>query len=91
MLAQAMKCAWRLHWWRRPHGRALELLLCELHARKHGGKVRLDSEQCVLHCGSSSHSGGTIELNVDEAWGRVVEGALDRKLPRDDMGQLMAK
>jgi hypothetical protein len=79
-----MQCAWRLHWWRRPHGRALELLLCELNARKHGGKVRLDPDTCMLHCGGSSLSSGTIELSADDDWTRKVEDALDHRPPREE-------
>ena len=30
---QALRCAWRLHWWRRPWGRAFEVTMCELKRR----------------------------------------------------------
>ena len=72
--AQALECAWRLHWWRRPLGRALELLLCELHARLHGWRVKLDLESCTLRCGPqeghvldvSSWGGPQLEAPRDE-------------------------
>mmetsp|Transcript_1453 Transcript_1453/g.3917 ORF Transcript_1453/g.3917 Transcript_1453/m.3917 type:complete len:533 (-) Transcript_1453:549-2147(-) len=32
-MQKALSCAWRLHAWRRPHGRALDVVLCELQAR----------------------------------------------------------
>jgi hypothetical protein len=69
---QAMQCAWRLHFWRRPHGRALELLLCELYARKHGHKVRLDVDTCELICGGMR--GQSIELLPQgNEWGSFEE------------------
>ena len=48
---KAMRCAWRLHMWQRPHGRGLELVMCELKARLMKKKVRLDTEACRLYCG----------------------------------------
>lgn len=49
---EVLGCTWRLHWWRGPQGRAFDLLLCELHARMHNAKVRLDVAACSLDCGA---------------------------------------
>ena len=35
-----LSCAWRLFWWKRPHGRAFEMAMCTLKSRVLGGKVR---------------------------------------------------
>lgn len=67
-----MQCAWRLHFWRRPHGRALELLMCELYARKSGQKVRLDVDNCELVCGGT-HSQSIELLPAGSDWGSSAE------------------
>ena len=54
MTEQALSCVWRLHWWRRPYGRAFELTMCELKRRALGAaKVEVDLEACTLKCGDS--------------------------------------
>ncbi|KAG1669049.1 hypothetical protein FOA52_003967 [Chlamydomonas sp. UWO 241] len=49
-----LECAWRLHWWRRPHGRAFEVTMCELRRRKarvpRGTKMHVDFKACTLTC-----------------------------------------
>jgi len=52
-MQQALECVWRFHWWSRPHGRAFELLMCELRRRllSTGGRVELDTKTCSLKCG----------------------------------------
>ena len=49
-----MRCAWRLFWWSRPHGRAFEMSMCSLKARLAGSKPSLDLEACRLVCGPGS-------------------------------------
>ncbi|KAG1663879.1 hypothetical protein FOA52_014692 [Chlamydomonas sp. UWO 241] len=49
-----LECAWRLHWWRHPHGRAFEVTMCELRRRKagvaRGAKMHVDFKACTLTC-----------------------------------------
>jgi hypothetical protein len=52
--AAALRCAWRLHMWTRPHGRGFELTMCELKARLLGVKMRLDTGSCRLYCGDDT-------------------------------------
>ena len=51
-MQENLKCAWRLHWWRRPHGKAFEVLACELKRRKKGikGVMKIDFKACTLTC-----------------------------------------
>ena len=51
-MQENLKCAWRLHWWRRPHGKAFEVLACELMRRKKGlkGPMQIDFQACTLTC-----------------------------------------
>ena len=54
-LAQMLICV--LRWccrWRRPHGRAFELVMCELKRRAlgaAGGKIQVDWDRCEIKCG----------------------------------------
>eukprot|EP00195_Chlamydomonas_chlamydogama_P016049 CAMPEP_0202890418 /NCGR_PEP_ID=MMETSP1392-20130828/826_1 /ASSEMBLY_ACC=CAM_ASM_000868 /TAXON_ID=225041 /ORGANISM="Chlamydomonas chlamydogama, Strain SAG 11-48b" /LENGTH=419 /DNA_ID=CAMNT_0049573979 /DNA_START=39 /DNA_END=1298 /DNA_ORIENTATION=+ len=51
-MQKVLDCAWRLHWWRRPHGRAFELTMCELKRRVLGAaKIHVDWDACTLDCG----------------------------------------
>ncbi|KAG1657850.1 hypothetical protein FOA52_002029 [Chlamydomonas sp. UWO 241] len=53
-MQRVLDCAWRLHWWRRPHGRAFEMVMCELKRRALGaapGHVGVDWDKCELRCG----------------------------------------
>jgi len=53
-MQKALGCAWRLHWWRRPYGRAFELVMCELKRRLLGVAPhvsRIDWDKCALNCG----------------------------------------
>lgn len=62
-MGRALDCVWRLHWWRRPHGRAFEMTMCELKRRLVGGKgaggggggggakIELDVVGCRIRCG----------------------------------------
>jgi len=54
----ALRCAWRLHWWRRPHGRLFELVMCELKQRVAGvsGRIHVDWDACTLTCGGEAAS-----------------------------------
>jgi hypothetical protein len=45
---------WRLHWWRPPYGRALDLLACTLKARRLKAKVEIDPFDCTMTCGDLS-------------------------------------
>ena len=47
-----LKCAWRLHFWRPPHGRAFEVVACDLRRRKLGlkGLMAVDFKACTLTC-----------------------------------------
>jgi len=52
MQANIDRCAWRLFWWRRPFGRAFEVVMCELKRRALGAPLmRLDVQRCELECG----------------------------------------
>ncbi len=46
-----LKCTWRLHWWRPPHGRALDVLACALKARRLGKRMQVDPFDCTMTCG----------------------------------------
>lgn len=51
-MQKALECAWRLHWWRRPHGRAFEVVMCELKRRLLGaGKMKFNTTTCEMECG----------------------------------------
>jgi len=50
-MRQAMQCTWRFHWWLPTVGRALDLVMCELKARLHNKRVKLDTSTCMLDCG----------------------------------------
>jgi len=56
-MSAALDCVWRLHWWRRPEGRAFEMTMCELKrrllAKQHGVevKIKLDIQGCRVSCG----------------------------------------
>lgn len=61
-----LECAWRLHWWTRPHGRAFELTMCELKRRLLGGsRVNVDFEKCAIECGDGEW------INLKEAYNNV--------------------
>ncbi|KAG1673217.1 hypothetical protein FOA52_013097 [Chlamydomonas sp. UWO 241] len=58
-LQKNLECAWRLHWWRPPHGRALDVVMCELRRRSllaQGDrsplktKMAINFETCTLRC-----------------------------------------
>jgi hypothetical protein len=52
-MQENLKCAWRLHWWRRPHGKAFEVVMCELKRRKMGiprGLIHIDFKNCTMKC-----------------------------------------
>ncbi|GAX82714.1 hypothetical protein CEUSTIGMA_g10140.t1 [Chlamydomonas eustigma] len=54
-LQKTLECVWRLHWWSAPHGRAFDLLMCELERRLTGYKgAILDAKSCTLTCGVDS-------------------------------------
>jgi len=48
-----LQCAWRMHWWHRPHGRAFEVTMCALKRRLLGkpGVIPVDWKACALDCG----------------------------------------
>lgn len=52
-MQENLKCAWRLHFWRRPHGRAFEVVMCELKRRLMGlkGHIPVDFKACTITCG----------------------------------------
>mmetsp|Transcript_6351 Transcript_6351/g.14064 ORF Transcript_6351/g.14064 Transcript_6351/m.14064 type:complete len:469 (+) Transcript_6351:20-1426(+) len=48
-------CAWRLFWWRRPYGRAFEVLMCELKRRAlNAPKIQVRWETCEIECGDGN-------------------------------------
>lgn len=60
-MQRALNCTWRLHWWRRPEGRAFELTMCELKRRVLGKpRIQLDVEKCAIECGD----GKWVPLNT---------------------------
>ena len=75
---RALSCAWRLFWWSRPQGRAFEMTMCTLKARRLGAKVRLDLERCTLECGD----GRTFDLRDDDAVKHGSGGPLHEALRR---------
>lgn len=46
-----MGCVWRLFIWSRPYGRAFEMTMCALKAKKLRQKVEVDFELCRISCG----------------------------------------
>ncbi|KAG1678020.1 hypothetical protein FOA52_000816 [Chlamydomonas sp. UWO 241] len=51
-MQKALECTWRLHWWRRPYGRAFEVVMCELKRRVlKADRIKLDTDECTLDCG----------------------------------------
>jgi len=52
-MQKVLECVWRLHWWRRPYGRAFELTMCELKRRKLGSRIEVDTDTCTIRCGDS--------------------------------------
>ncbi|GAX83089.1 hypothetical protein CEUSTIGMA_g10515.t1 [Chlamydomonas eustigma] len=51
-MQKVLDCVWRLHWWTHPHGRAFELVMCELKRRLLGAdSIIVDTEACTLQCG----------------------------------------
>ncbi|GAX82871.1 hypothetical protein CEUSTIGMA_g10297.t1 [Chlamydomonas eustigma] len=52
-MQENLKCAWRLHWWRSPHGKAFEVVMCELKRRKlelPKGRIHIDFKTCSIKC-----------------------------------------
>lgn len=68
-MQKVLECAWRLHWWRRPHGRAFEMLMCELKRRMLGekGRVRVDWDACTVWCGDTK----PVEIGREGLWHNV--------------------
>eukprot|EP00955_Chlamydomonas_euryale_P024861 261976-Chlamydomonas_euryale.AAC.3 len=55
--------------WRRPHGRAFEVVVCELKRRLLGaaaGRMRMDWEACAMYCGDDT----PVVINGSE-WNNV--------------------
>ncbi len=51
---QVLECTWRLHRWSRPHGRAFDLVMCELQKRVRGGDIKVDTAACTIQCGAGA-------------------------------------
>ena len=61
-MQKALQCAWRLHWWRMPHGRAFQVVMCELKKRTlKAQKINVDWEACTLECGDGKKVSMTSE------------------------------
>ena len=50
--------------WSRPHGRAFDLLMCELQARAAGRKLVLDVDAYTMECGD----GVAVRLRDSPSW-----------------------
>jgi len=66
MMQTILGCTWRLFWWRRPHGRAFEVLMCELKRRKLGAeRMQVNLEECRMECGDGKW------VDVKSGWNNV--------------------